>query len=80
LRVLTRSGVALFRTKVFVITINVLVAVVTVLMLVAIMSNTHRPQLLEISVISIFFYAWTVRRTVIRVVPHFVFMISTSSH
>jgi hypothetical protein len=81
LRVLTRIGVALFRTKVFLITIDVFVTVTTVDMLVAIMRDIHRPQLLTIPFISLFFCAWrTVRRTVLRIIPYVVFMISTSSH
>jgi hypothetical protein len=43
LRVLTRVGVVFFEAKVFLITIDVLVAVTTVIVLVAIMGNVLNP-------------------------------------
>jgi hypothetical protein len=80
LRVLTRVGVVFFEAKVFLITIDVLVAVTTVIMLVTIMGNVLNPCFFEIPLISLFFCARAVRRTVIRVIPCFVFTISMSSY
>jgi hypothetical protein len=82
LRVLTRVGVVFFEAKVFLITIDVLVAVTTVIMLVTIMGNVLNPCFFEIplELISLFFCARAVRRTVIRVIPCFVFTISMSSY